>query len=132
MSENMAVLRTMMAASQRKDHDGFLETLTDDIEYVWRIGVRPIVGKTTMRKFLRNYEAGFDQKEWNITRWAEKDDVIFVEGVESLYDRARDVLIDNPFMQAIEFRNGKICKLRDYYDSNLVAAAERPAAESPP
>jgi len=127
----MTVLETMMAASKRKDHDAFLETMTDDIEYVWRIGVRPICGKATMRKFLRNYEAGFDQRKWTVTRWAEKDEVIFVEGVESLYDRTREVLIDNPFMQAIEFRDGKICKLRDYYDSALVAAPERPLADSP-
>jgi ketosteroid isomerase-like protein len=131
MSENMSVLRTMMAASMRKDHDAFLETMTDDVEYVWRIGVRPLRGKTTMGKFLRNYEAGFDQRDWVINRWAESDDFILVEGVESLYDRTRDVLIENPFMQAIEFRDGKICKVRDYYDSALVSAAERPAAASP-
>ena len=131
MSENMKVLRTMMAASKSKDHDAFLETMTDDIEYVWKIGVRPICGKATMRKFLRNYEVGFDQRDWIVTRWAEKDDVIFVEGVESLYDRTREILIDNPFMQAIEFRQGKICKVRDYYDSALVSAPERPLAAGP-
>jgi ketosteroid isomerase-like protein len=130
MSENMSVLRTLIAASLRKDHDAFLETMTDDIEYVWRIGVRPLRGKVTMRKFLTNYEAGFEQRDWTITRWAEKDDVILVEGVESLYDRSRDVLIENPYMQAIEFRDGKICKVRDYYDSALVSAAERPPADA--
>jgi len=25
-----------------------------------------------MRKFLKNYEAGFDQRDWIVTRWAEK------------------------------------------------------------
>lgn len=49
-----------------------------------------------------------------------------VEGMEKLYDRNRDVLIDNPFMQVIEFRDGKICKLRDYYDSARVQAPPRP------
>jgi ketosteroid isomerase-like protein len=50
--------------------------------------------------------------------------------VESLYDRNRDVQIENPFMQAIEFRDGRICKVRDYYDSALVAAPERPPADA--
>jgi len=62
MSENMTVLRTMMAATMRKDYDAVLETMTDDIEYVWRIRVRPICGKATMRKFLQGYGEGFDQR----------------------------------------------------------------------
>jgi len=130
MSENMTVLRTMMAATMRKDYDAVLETMTDDIEYVWRIRVRPICGKATMRKFLQGYGEGFDQREWTIARWSEKDDVIMVEGLEVLYDRARDLVIDNPFMQAIEFRDGKISKLRDYYDSAPMAAPQPAGARA--
>lgn len=125
MSKNMKTLEAMMAASKRKDHDAFLDTLTDDIEYHWHMGTKPIRDKATMRKFLRNYEQGFDQQEWTVLNWAEKDDTILVEGMEKLYDRANDVLIDNPFMQVIEFRGGKICKLRDYYDSARVQAPPR-------
>lgn len=33
MSENMKTLEAMIAASKRKDHDAFLDTLTDDFEY---------------------------------------------------------------------------------------------------
>jgi ketosteroid isomerase-like protein len=128
MSENMKVLEAMMAASKAKDHDAFLDTMTDDIEYYWYMHARPIIGKATMRKFLRNYEGGFDQREWTVKNWAEKDQMIMVEGMEKLYDRARDVLIDNPFMQVVEFRDGKICKLRDYYDASKVHPAEKPAA----
>ena len=117
MSENMKTLEAMIAASKRKDHDAFLDTLTDDLEYHWRMGTKPIRDKATMRKFLRNYEQGFDQRDWIVLNWAEKGDTMLVEGLEQLYDRTRKVLIDNPFMQAIEFRAGKISKLRDYYDS---------------
>ncbi|KQW72072.1 hypothetical protein ASE17_04175 [Phenylobacterium sp. Root77] len=123
MSENMKTLEAMIAASKRKDHDAFVDTLADDFEYHWRVGTKPIRDKATMRKFIRNYEQGFDQREWTVLNWAEKGDTLLVEGVEKLYDRARDVLIDNPFMQAIEFREGKICKLRDYYDSARFPAA---------
>ena len=128
MSENMKTLEAMIAASKRKDHDAFLDTLTDDFEYHWRMGVKPISDKATMRKFLRNYEQGYDQRDWIVLNWAERGDVMLVEGMEKLYDRARDVLIDNPFMQTIEFRDGKVCKLRDYYDSARIEAA--PSQES--
>ena len=126
MSRNMQVLREMMDASKRKDHEAFLDTLTDDIEYHWHMGTKPIRDKATMRKFLRNYETSFDQQEWIVLKSIEENDVIMVEGMEKLYDRNRDVLIDNPFMQVIEFRDGKICKLRDYYDSARVQAPPRP------
>jgi len=117
MSENMKTLEAMIAASKRKDHDAFLATLADDFEYHWRVGTKPIRDKATMLKFIRNYEQGFEQREWTVLNWAENGDTLLVEGLEQLYDRTRKVLIDNPFMQAIEFRAGKISKLRDYYDS---------------
>lgn len=128
MSANKQAMEAMMAASKAKDHDAFLDTMTDDIEYYWYMHARPIVGKTTMRKFLRNYEAGFDQREWTVKHVLEQGDMIMVEGMEKLYDRARDVLIDNPFMQVLEFRDGKICKLRDYYDASKVQPAQQPKA----
>ena len=44
-------------------------------------------------------------------------------------DRTNQKVIRNPFMQAIEFRGGKVAKMRDYYDGSVVAAPERkPAA----
>ena len=127
MSENMKVLEAWMAASKRGDHEAFLDLMTDDIEYYWYMYAKPIRDKPTMRKFLRNYTAGFEQRDWTLKNSVENDQMIMVEGVEVLFDRNREVLIDNLFMQVIEFKDGKICKVRDYYDAQKVQA---PAAEA--
>jgi ketosteroid isomerase-like protein len=45
-----------------------------------------------------------------------------------LYDRSNQTVIRNPFMQAIEFRGGKVAKMRDYCDGSVAAAPERKPA----
>jgi ketosteroid isomerase-like protein len=127
MSENMKLLEAWMAASKRGDHEAFLDMMADDLEYYWYMYAKPIRDKPTMRKFLRNYTAGFEQREWIVKNTVENADMIMVEGVEKLFDLKREVLIDNLFMQVIEFKDGKISKVRDYYDAQRV---QPPAAEA--
>ena len=129
MSANFEDLKAIMAASKSKHHDTFVELREDDMEYYWSVHAKPITSKEKLRKFIRNYEAAFDQKDWTLTHWVEKCDLMFCEGVEMIYDRARDCLIRNPYMQAIEFRNGKISRMRDYYDGSVVVPPARPATE---
>ena len=129
MSANFEVLQAFMAASKAKDHETFVDLWDDDLEYYWSVHAKPITSKEKLRKFIRNYEAAFDQKDWTVTHWIEKGDLMLCEGIEMIYDRARDLLIRNPFMQAIEFRNGKIAKMRDYYDGSVIVPPARPAAE---
>jgi ketosteroid isomerase-like protein len=128
MGEKMQVVEAMMAAWKTRDVEGFIAQLADDIEYHWHPNKRPAVGKDKMRKFLSNYEAGFDQQEWRVTHWAEHGEVLFMEGVEVLVDRSTGVKIDNPFVQVFEVRDGLIRRMRDYYDTSLVHAPARPEA----
>jgi ketosteroid isomerase-like protein len=131
MSTNRETLQALMAASKRKDHDAFLGLWVDEgIEYYWSMHQKPITSKEKMRKFLRNYGASFEQQEWTITHCIEQGDLMFCEGVEMLFDKANQRLIRNPFMQALEFRDGKVAKMRDYYYDSVIAAPERkPAVE---
>lgn len=126
MSEKMKVVEAMMAAWKRRDVEGFIATLSDDIEYHWHPTKRPAIGKDKMRKFLSNYEAGFDQQEWRIVHTAENDDILFVEGMEVLVDRSTGVKMDNPFVQIFEIRDGLIRRMRDYYDTSQVHAPSKP------
>jgi ketosteroid isomerase-like protein len=59
----------------------------------------------------------------------ELGDLMFCEGVEMLFDKANQRLIRNPFMQALEFRDGKVAKMRDYYDSAAFAVPQQKAGE---
>jgi ketosteroid isomerase-like protein len=129
MSTNRDTLQAVMAASKKKDHEAFLALWVDeDLEYYWSMHAKPITSKEKLRKFLRNYEGIFDQQDWTITHCLEQGDLMVCEGVETLYDRVNQKVIRNPFMQAIEFRGGKVAKMRDYYDGSVVAAPERKPA----
>lgn len=130
MGEHMKVVEAMMAAWKRRDVEGFIATLADDIEYHWHPTKRPAVGKDKMRKFLANYEQGFDQQEWNIRHTAEAGNVLFVEGMEVLVDRSTGVKMDNPFVQVFELRDGLITRMRDYYDTSQVHAPAKPDAQA--
>ena len=98
-----------------------LACLSDDIEYYWDMGSRPIRSKETMRKFLTNYSGNYDQKRWDILNHAENGDLLLIEGHEELWDNEHQRSIQQPFMQAYEFRDGLICRWRDYYDSQNMA-----------
>lgn len=128
MGRNLQVVETLMAAWKRRDVEGFIATLSDDIEYHWHPTKRPAVGKDKMRKFLSNYEEGFDQQEWTILHSAEAGDVLFVEGKEVLVDRSTGARMDNPFVQVFELRDGLITRMRDYYDTAQVHAPAKPDA----
>ncbi|MGQ2991419.1 MAG: nuclear transport factor 2 family protein [Brevundimonas sp.] len=129
MSANFEVLQAFMKASKAKDHDAFVDLWHDEMEYYWSVHAKPITSKEKLRKFIRNYEAAFDQQDWTVVNWIEKGDLMFCEGIEMIYDKSRDTLIRNPFMQAIEFRDGKVAKMRDYYDGSVVQAPQKPQAE---
>ena len=131
MGQNMQVVEAMMAAWKKRDVEGFIATLADDIEYHWHPTKRPAVGKDKMRKFLSNYEAGFDQQECRVTHSAENGEVLFVEGMEVLVDRASGVRMDNPFVQVFQVRDGLIYRMRDYYDTSQVHAPAKPESSRP-
>ncbi len=126
MSTNRETLRALMDASKRKDHEAFLALWVDDnLAYHWSMHAKPVTTKEKLQKFLRNYSGRFEQREWTITHCIEQGDLMLCEGIEVLYDREQQREIRNPFMQAIEFRGGKVAAMRDYYDS---AAMAPPAA----
>ena len=130
MGDNFGTVERMIDAWKRRDVEGFIATLTDDVEYHWHPTKRPAIGKDKMRKFLANYEAGFEQEQWTVRHRAEAGDVLFVEGMEVLVDRASGSRMDNPFVQVFEFRDGLIARMRDYYDTAQVHAPAKPAAEA--
>lgn len=128
---NIDVMTQMMDSWKRRDADAFLSFMADDIEYHWHVGTKPLKGKEKMRKFLGNYSAAYDQRVWKVINHAEAGDLLLIEGYEELYDKAHDRVIQQPFMQACEFRDGKLAKMRDYYEpANLrppQAAEKKPA-----
>jgi ketosteroid isomerase-like protein len=129
MSRNSDILAALQEASKKKDHEAFLALWVDEgLEYHWSMHAKPVTTKEKLRKFLRNYEDRFDQQGWQVTHCLEQGDLMLCEGVETLYDRVNQRVIRNPFMQALEFRDGKLAKMRDYYDGSVVQAPQQTRA----
>jgi limonene-1,2-epoxide hydrolase len=131
MGVNTDCMYSLMEVWKRRDVDGYLAHLTDDVEYHWHVGSKPLRGKEKMRKFLKNYSAAFEQREWNVLHTAENGKFLMAEGLEVLYDKTHDRVIQQPFMQIYEFRDGKIARMRDDYEpANLrppAAVTDKPA-----
>ena len=127
MSDKLNAVHRLIDSWRRRSVEEFLDCLTDDIEYHYHMGSPPVHGKAKMRKFLANYAAAYEQREWKLHAWAENGAVLLVEGYEELYDTKYSRIIEQPFMQAYEFRGDMIAKLRDYYEPSKLRP---PAAET--
>lgn len=116
MSDKMATIKGLMQANIDGDKETFLDYLTDDIEYHYHVGSRPLIGKEWVRKFLNKYDEICADPEWRIDRWAETDDCLFVEGYEEYTDLRTGDRIAHPYMGIFEFRDGRIARWRDYFE----------------
>ncbi len=116
MSALIDGLHKTIDAALRRDRQAFLDSFTDDCEYVWHVGKRPLNGKEWLAKFLDRYWAEMADNTWEIHRYAENGNVLMAEGIETYVVKATGEKVVHPYMGVYEFRDGKIAKMRDYYD----------------
>lgn len=120
-SEKRAVIEAIIAAWKNKDIDGVLAQLTDDVEYHYLVGERPLVGKEWVRKFLERFGGHISEtNNWRITRSAETGNALLLEGVDDYLD-THGTRICYPYMGVFEFRDGLVSHWRDYADGGLIA-----------
>jgi limonene-1,2-epoxide hydrolase len=122
MTGKMEVINAMMDAVKKQDGEAILDFLTDDIEYHYHVGTRPLEGKEWVRKFLANYFTICADLSWRIDRFAETENELFVEGYEEYLDTRTNKRIAHPYMGIFEFRDGKIAGWRDYFEMDNVMA----------
>jgi ketosteroid isomerase-like protein len=111
---------SMIKAWGRKDIDGVLALMTDDI--VWHFAAAiapPVVGKAKVRKFLDGFAPQIAELRWRIFHHAESGDRLFFEGVDE-YIGTDGKRIATPYASVVEFRDGLICGWRDYFDGGLL------------
>jgi limonene-1,2-epoxide hydrolase len=122
MGALMDKLAQVMAAAARRDKAAFLDALTDDVEYRYHVNARPLIGKPWVEKFLDKYWATMTDTAWRVDRYAENGDVLMVEGYEEYVVKATGRKVCHPYMGICEFRDGKIAKMRDYFEMGENAA----------
>jgi limonene-1,2-epoxide hydrolase len=118
MSEKMAMIEALMQANADRDDEKFMGFLTDDIEYHYHVGTRPLIGKEWVQKFLNKYREVTADVMWRVDRFAENENELFLEGYEEYRDTRTNEIIAHPYMGIYEFRDGKIARWRDYFEMN--------------
>ncbi|MEM1190142.1 MAG: nuclear transport factor 2 family protein [Pseudomonadota bacterium] len=122
VGEKQAAVEALIAAWKRKDVDGVLALLCDDVEYHYLVGERPLKGKDWVRRFLDRFREHIgSENNWRLLRCAEAGDALLVEGVDD-YRSDEGAHVRYPYMGVFEFRDGRIARWRDYADPALIAA----------
>jgi len=125
---NVKLVQDAYAAFGRKDINGILERLTDDID--WQLfgpaelpTAGPRKGKPEVKKFFEQVE-----QAWNFDRFEPRDfvaqgDVVVALGRYTGTSKATRKPFDAEFCHVFTVKNGKAVKFREYTDTaNLIAA----------
>ncbi|MGQ0836898.1 MAG: limonene-1,2-epoxide hydrolase family protein [Gammaproteobacteria bacterium] len=122
-----AAFLDVIRAWKRRDLEGVLAKLADDIVWYSRVGAPPIVGRAAVRKALEGIGSKRTQENWRIFHHAVNGERLFAEGVDDyIDDKGRRVAV--PYAGVTEFRDGLIVGWRDYFD---IATLERQKAGGP-
>lgn len=122
-----ALYLDVIRAWKRRDLEGVLARIDDDIVWYSRVGAPPIVGKADVRKALESIGSKRKEENWRVFFHAVNGNRLFVEGVDDYLDaQGRRVAV--PYAGVTEFRDGRIVGWRDYFD---IATLERQKAGEP-
>jgi limonene-1,2-epoxide hydrolase len=112
----------LIDAWKARDIDAVLSFMHDDIVWHYAAAIAPpLKGKAKARKFLESMAPQVREVTWRIFDYAERGDRLFVEGVDE-YVSAEGRLVSAPYAGVVEFRDGKIIGLREYFDLGVVNA----------
>lgn len=128
LGRRYAILRSVIAAWQAKDHEAVLSHMADDI--VWHFAaaaVPPVRGKDAARRLLARLGADMHDITWRIFAHAETADRLFVEGVDD-YRTTDGRRVAAPYAGVLDFRGDLIVGWRDYVDVGVI---ERQKAGEP-
>ena len=114
MKTKSQIYKDSLDAWGRGDVQGMAAPYADDIEWYPNRSMRPIKGKAAMLEFMAKFGAGMSNPQYTQSLMIEKDNMLFVEGVESYTKNGR--LVSVPYAGVVEFRGETIVAWRDYFD----------------
>jgi ketosteroid isomerase-like protein len=125
------VMRQLIDAWQRRDIEGVLALMDDDIVWHYAAGALPPArGKAHVARVLARLQPTMLDISWRIFAHAETEDRLFVEGVdEHRTEAGRRVAA--PYAGVLEFKAGRIAGWRDYVDTAVMARQREGEAPSP-
>lgn len=122
MSSASEITAQFIAAWGAKDVDGIMSHFTDDAVYTNIPMDPPNRGKEEIRAFLEGFVGTCKSIEFIVHHQVESADgsVVMNERTDKL--EMGDNMVELPVMGVFEFRDGKICAWRDYFDMSAFAA----------
>jgi hypothetical protein len=135
MSEqrNLETVRSAYAAFTRGDVQGVLDLLTDDVE--WELpGPSQIPyagifhGKNDVAEFFRILAQTEDVEQFQPQRFFSDGDMVIVTGRYAARVKNTGKNATTDWVHAFTFRNGKVARWREYFDTASFAKAYEKAA----
>ena len=123
MSAYIELVKKLQHLAERRDRAAILAMVTPDLEYHYHVGSKPETGPEGLGSFLDNYRGRSKDGVWKIETFAQSGDTLLMEGWEEYTDTTNDSRVMNRYMGAMEFRDGKIARWRDYFQLNRPTAA---------
>ena len=120
--ERIDVVAEVMEAWGRHDIDTVLANVTEDVEWHYLVGARPVRGREHMRNLLQRLTAVQRDATWRVTNHAETERGLLVEGVDD-FTGPDGNRVRVPYMGAYEFEGDLISGWRDYVDEGMMARA---------
>jgi limonene-1,2-epoxide hydrolase len=123
MSAYIETVKKLQSLAERRDRAAILAMVTSDLEYHYHVGSKPVTGPEGLGRFLDNYWGRSEEAVWKIETFAQSGDTLLMEGWEEYTDTTNGQRVMNRYMGAMEFRDGKIARWRDYFQLNRPPAA---------
>ena len=111
---NAAVTQQFVDAWKSKNVDAIMDFFTDDAVYINIPMDPPNNGKAEIRTFIEGFISMVKELEFIIHHQVENGNIVMNERTDRLNFDGKQVEL--PVMGVFEFRDGKICAWRDYFD----------------
>ncbi len=120
MSNNSAIIDRFIQAWCEIDVETIMDTFTEDAAYANLPMGPPHVGKAAIREFIDGFLSTTTAINFVVHHQVEgQDGVVMNERTDALTMDGK--VIELPVMGVFEFRDGKICAWRDYFDMSAFA-----------
>src|SRR4026207_1046529 len=133
MSAYIELVKKLQHLAERRDRAAILAMVTPDRSYPYPVGSKPVKGPEGLGRFLDNYWGRSKDAVWKIQTFAQSGDTLLMEGWEGDTDTTNHNRVMTRSMGAgramtryrgaVEFRDGKMARWRDYFQLNRPPAA---------
>jgi uncharacterized protein len=127
--ENVEAVQRATEANNRRDYEAFLEEFDPDVEWHGIFGVMfggeatVVRGHEGLLEYLRDLDEGFALRDVQWSEFRDLGDRIVALGHVRARGRESGIEFDSPYGGLAEFKNGKVLRYRDYFDTSQALEA---------